>query len=1472
MRQYSWKKFLALVVAFTLFVPCLSGLSEEVQSDAVLVCTKEEHVHNTACYEEALICNVEEAEPRQTFRGSWSVHKHTSECYDASGALACGYIENEYYHTHNDYCRNDAGELVCGLSAKKPHEHTDECYETEKELVCKKEETEGHTHSAECYQEKRELICEVKETEGHTHGDACYVEEKKLVCDLVECSAHHHTDACMSSVQELICQNEAEDHVHDETCYQETLVLSCGLEETDGHTHGDACYETTKRLVCELEEVPAHIHDEHCWKVSQELICEKEEKEPHVHTDDCYVTHQNVVCNKPTTKHHHTASCFDAQHHAICGEWEVPTFTTTEEDWLIEPGHKHSEACYQTVLVCDKEEHTHSAECYAAVAPDVVVEETPAEEESNPQDESSEDVTEEQTDEDLPSAENDQEQSDESDVDDADDAEMPQDAADASSDGDGVGTEETEESGEEIVQNVSVPEETTDDTGDQTEHEPTGDSVISATSVADDVTVIEQSDPGQILPLSGESEPSTEGDGNEEETSNEDNTPAVVDDPSLATPTDLAHVDDGSENEPAPIIEEPVIPVVTTDDEEEVQEPVVVPENEPEQEPDVGEDEGSENPDNETAVDLSDDDQQVVPPVVATDDEEDEGSENQDQDLNQDGAENQEGQEEESEQEEDAESVILRAWITADFGENVVTLHANADPELTGVCTWQVWNETEEAWEKCWYGNDMEVDVSSGNVDALYRFVMEDETVSEEYHLVSEPMEMTEEPSVEDDETEMDPDEVTEDGTEEESEEEEEQEEPKEITLVSDKDAPCVVTVKFMSDAGIPEDTVVAVKDDNDTIATKSAMKAAAIRGTIVPSLVSAKTKDELPELVVFDEEFDISLVSPEGKEIEPIQGTVVSVQVQFSNLPKSGAIEVWHETKDGDVLLSSRTVGDIVEFETDGFSRFKFRSVAKQLETWSSDHLEFTLWGTLEKTSEADSIDVENDTEGLEVLEAFSFVGDSDLWLSLQRTSELNLDKRQHIDLYTVNDGLISNIVRDNLSLDEVIRFNVAELPVFALVQDSGLRRVEQEFGNIHLTGMMPINAETMVNDVTESYSTEDFADADRIYEEEFTMDPPDVVAVYDIQIMANAEEYEPEEGSPIDIVYYDENITEESLIQVWHIHDDGTKEQVENVVIENGSVNFVATGFSAYAIVECPPSIPISYYQLDSMDVMRLQNGVYIGHWDNYWLTSAVEENVGGTKGRMGIFKTKPASTDPLMKGASVYYFVPVDIDNNLFKIYCYDSYGNIQYVNWHSGSDAVNKSLFFTDAAGATTFEVLSFDGTTEGAYKIHAVGSAYYWNMRGGASGNSFAAFNNSSDVNAKLKFVYQTDVTSDPYNFGNDGYGILSWGGSVTGKAMMSDALNADALDAKVLTVLTEKDHHEDKLFVPDQSDITMWTLHWIGGIEYRISTEVNGETKYLQVTETGVRLVDELESSRLSVYVGSGTHAGQFYMKANGIL
>ena len=91
--------------------------------------------------------------------------------------------------------------------------------------------------------------------------------------------------------------------------------------------------------------------------------------------------------------------------------------------------------------------------------------------------------------------------------------------------------------------------------------------------------------------------------------------------------------------------------------------------------------------------------------------------------------------------EEPGEPTTLRAWITgpdnAQAGETV-TLNANAEPELTGVSTWQIRNEQAEGgkWKKAGYGDHLTVELAEGDE---YRFVMQDGTVSEVLQLCRVP-------------------------------------------------------------------------------------------------------------------------------------------------------------------------------------------------------------------------------------------------------------------------------------------------------------------------------------------------------------------------------------------------------------------------------------------------------------------------------------------------------------------------------------------------------------------------------------------------------------------------------------------------------------------------------------------------------------------------------------------------------------
>lgn len=98
-------------------------------------CGMEEHKHTEACWEERVICDLEESQG----------HTHSVEqgCYEEKKILNCA----------------------------MDHEHTEECYKTEQVLVCTQEECEGHQHTEAC--RERVQICKKEE---HIHDISCYAD------------------------------------------------------------------------------------------------------------------------------------------------------------------------------------------------------------------------------------------------------------------------------------------------------------------------------------------------------------------------------------------------------------------------------------------------------------------------------------------------------------------------------------------------------------------------------------------------------------------------------------------------------------------------------------------------------------------------------------------------------------------------------------------------------------------------------------------------------------------------------------------------------------------------------------------------------------------------------------------------------------------------------------------------------------------------------------------------------------------------------------------------------------------------------------------------------------------------------------------------------------------------------------------------------------------------------------------------
>lgn len=117
----------------------------------------------------------------------------------------------------------------------------------------------------------------------------------------------------------------------------------CGIE---AHQHDDSCYEL--QLTCTQEEADGHVHTEDCYQVEQVLTCEIPEHQ-HSAENGCYDEEGNLVCTE--TEHVHDSQCYQENRELVCG---------LEESG----GHHHDESCYEKVLICGKQVHTHGPECY----------------------------------------------------------------------------------------------------------------------------------------------------------------------------------------------------------------------------------------------------------------------------------------------------------------------------------------------------------------------------------------------------------------------------------------------------------------------------------------------------------------------------------------------------------------------------------------------------------------------------------------------------------------------------------------------------------------------------------------------------------------------------------------------------------------------------------------------------------------------------------------------------------------------------------------------------------------------------------------------------------------------------------------------------------------------------------------------------------------------------------------------------
>lgn len=375
------------------------------------------------------------------------------------------------------------------------------------------------------------------------------------------------------------------------------------------------------------------------------------------------------------------------------------------------------------------------------------------------------------------------------------------------------------------------------------------------------------------------------------------------------------------------------------------------------------------------------------------------------------------------------------------------------------------------------------------------------------------------------------------------------------------------------------------------------------------------------------------------------------------------------------------------------------------------------------------------------------------------------------------------------------------------------------------------------------------------------------DYARFFDIRIVMDGKEIQPAEGSTVD-VQVELTDSDSGSLQVVHF---GEEPEVLDVTAEAGTVSFAAAGFSVYAIVDAPeaPTAVSGWNSIKSVeDLARIgRQGVYAAHKDGYYLTDKITKisNV-----RTGITKTAKASSPDEAAGAVLYYFEQLEGTADQFYVFCKDiNTGAPRYVK-----QSANSLTLISDKAEATVFTARLFTGTTDNFVLIGS--NNYCWNMQGGVNGKSIAAYDNTEDVNARIKLEYFNQIERDPYHLDGKTYGIAYHNDTAAAAALTAKAKTqsgVERLEAADMLMRPDVLDNEGILLVAANSDITEWTFHCDHEDRYYITTTVNGLKKYLTINGRNIVLTDEAgrgENSLIQVIPGSDANSGKYRFTAGG--
>ena len=352
------------------------------------------------------------------------------------------------------------------------------------------------------------------------------------------------------------------------------------------------------------------------------------------------------------------------------------------------------------------------------------------------------------------------------------------------------------------------------------------------------------------------------------------------------------------------------------------------------------------------------------------------------------------------------------------------------------------------------------------------------------------------------------------------------------------------------------------------------------------------------------------------------------------------------------------------------------------------------------------------------------------------------------------------------------------------------------------------------------------------------------------DISVMVDGTKIQPAEGAnvsiSIDLLDKTENGPE---TQVVHFGD-----QVE--VLESNAegqvVSFETTGFSVYAIVDAPKPAVISVttpdelkYYLDETFYLSIKRD---GSAD--YFTSALNSNSAFV-------------TDRNIEDASEWSFVAVEGKENTYLIGTMVN-GVQKYAKNTSGN-----LMGLTENVSEATEFVVSQYGNGTFTFKVNGQNKWLQWS----GSGNGIRLYTdnkNQGNSQITLTCVSSVDVGDDPYELNGKKYGIAYNDGNLTSAALTAEAKtvsNQQRLAGQDMLMKPDVLDNKGIMLVAHDSDIQEFTFVSQGEDYYYLTTQVDGQTKYLTVDGANVTLADEPDADKSLVRAvpGVGSYAGKWH-------